>query len=118
MLELKESISEWKSMPSLLKIDEASSSTTGALLARDSSPDLMFPTQTVDGHNDRLSPTFECSMLPNYKSCIPPSRARRNSSPRLPADTLSVKCPTSTLSILQPTKSNTPFILCSLTMLS
>jgi hypothetical protein len=30
MLELKESISEWKSMPSLLKIEEASL-TTGAL---------------------------------------------------------------------------------------
>jgi hypothetical protein len=30
MLELKESISEWKSMPSLLKIEEASSSATGA----------------------------------------------------------------------------------------
>ena len=32
MLELKESISEWKSMPSLLKIEEASSSATGAPL--------------------------------------------------------------------------------------
>lgn len=29
MLELKESLSEWKSMPSLLNIDDASSSTTG-----------------------------------------------------------------------------------------
>jgi len=33
MLELKESISEWKSMPSLLKIEETSTSATGAPLA-------------------------------------------------------------------------------------
>ncbi len=114
MLELKESLSEWKSMPSLLKIEEASSA-TGAPLARrrlggsDSS-------QTVDGRNDHLLPTFEYCMLLNYRSCTPPSRAHRNSSPPPLADTLSVKFLTSTLSIPQPTRLNTPFTLCSLMM--
>ena len=74
------------------------------------------PTQTVDGHSDRLSPTFEFCMLLNYKNCIPPLRARRNSSQPLLADTLSVKFLTFTLSIPRPTRLNTPFILCSLMM--
>ena len=115
MLELKESLSEWKSMPSLLKIEEASSA-TGAPLASRRLLGGSDSSQTVDERNDRLSPIFEYCMLLNYKSCTLPSRAHRNSSPPPLADTSSVKFLTSTLSIPRPTRWNTPFTLCSLMM--
>lgn len=62
MLELKESLSEWKSIPSLLKIDEASS-TTGALLASDSSADSRPNNSHLDRRRAQRSSVADLRVL-------------------------------------------------------
>lgn len=77
MLELKESLSEWKSMPSLLHIDDSASALGEHLYVRILGF-LIIPLKIADAHNVRLSQTSACSMQIKCKRFIHKSRDRLN----------------------------------------
>lgn len=77
MLELKESLSEWKSMPSLLHIDD-SASALGEHPFVKIWDFLIIPLKTVDVHSVPLSQTSACSMQTKCKRFIHKSRDHLN----------------------------------------
>ena len=66
MLDLKQSLSEWKSMPSLLHIDD-SASLAGAACILLVHPNIERISQTGDEHNDHLSQISAFFMLHRCK---------------------------------------------------